>query len=105
MRIVSQIEVPPGTYRLMVGAAQTPSDVRGSVMTEIHIPDFDRQPLAVSGIAVATSGAGRMLTTRTDELLDDVLGRAARRRIANFRSTAICGSTERSTTIDRTPVT
>jgi hypothetical protein len=74
IRIVSRVSVPPGTYRLMVGAAQTPSGVRGSVMTEIDIPDFDRQPLAMSGIAVTTSVASRMYTARTDELLDDVLG-------------------------------
>ena len=74
VRITSRIEVPPGTYRLWAAAVQSPSDVRGSVMTEIHIPDFARQPLALSGIAVASSGTGRMLTTRTDELLDEVMG-------------------------------
>ena len=74
VRIVSRIEVPPGTYRLWAAAVQSPSDVRGSVMTEIHVPDFAKEPLALSGIAVASSGAGRMLTTRTDELLDEVMG-------------------------------
>jgi VWFA-related protein len=74
MRIVSRVEVPPGTYRLMVGAVQTPSGVRGSVMTEIDVPDFDSQPLALSGIAVTTNVAGRIYTARTDELLDEVLG-------------------------------
>jgi VWFA-related protein len=74
MRIVSRVEVPPGTYRLMVGAAQTPSGIRGSVLTEINVPDFDRQPLTLSGIAVTTSVSGRMYTARTDGLLDDVLG-------------------------------
>ena len=43
-------------------------------MTEIDVPDFDRQPLTLSGIAVTTSVSGRMYTARTDELLDDVLG-------------------------------
>ena len=43
-------------------------------MTEINVPDFDRQPLTLSGIAVTTSVSGRMYTARTDELLDDVLG-------------------------------
>jgi VWFA-related protein len=74
VRIVSRVEVPPGTYRLMVGAAQVPSAVRGSVLTEINIPDFDRAPLTLSGIAMTTSVSGRMYTARTDELLDDVLG-------------------------------
>ena len=74
VRIVSRVEVPPGTYRLMIGAAQTPSGVRGSVMTEVDVPDFDRQPLTLSGIAVTTTVSGHMYTARTDGLLDDVLG-------------------------------
>lgn len=74
VRIVSRVHVKPGTYRLWVGAVQTPSGLRGSVMTEIEVPDFDRHPLALSGIAVTTSVAERMYTARTDELLDDVLG-------------------------------
>ena len=40
----------------------------------LEVPDFDRHPLALSGIAVTTSVAERMYTARTDELLDDVLG-------------------------------
>ena len=74
IRLVARITVPPGPYRIMVGATQTPSGVGGSVMTEIAVPDFDSDPLALSGIAVSTGGALRMYTARTDELLDDVLG-------------------------------
>lgn len=74
VRIVSRIRVPPGTYQMWVGAVQTPSGLRGSVVTEIEVPDFDRHPLALSGIAVTTSAATRMYTARTDDLLDDVLG-------------------------------
>jgi len=74
VRLVSRIRVPPGTYQMWVGAVQTPSGLRGSVVTEIEVPDFDRHPLALSGIAVTTSAATRMYTARTDDLLDDVLG-------------------------------
>ncbi len=74
IRIVSRITVPPGPYRIMVGATQTPSGVGGSVMTEIVVPDFGDHPLALSGLVVSTADALRMYTARTDELLDDVLG-------------------------------
>ena len=74
VRMVSRVEVPPGAYRLWVGATQTPSGTGGSVMTEIDIPDFNTQPLALSGIAVSSTDARRIFTARTDALLDDVFG-------------------------------
>jgi len=74
VRLVSRVTVHPGTYRLWVGAVQTPSGLRGSVMTEIDIPDYDRQPLAMSGIALSSTEARRIYTARTDPLLDDIFG-------------------------------
>jgi hypothetical protein len=74
VRIASRIEVPPGTYRFWVGAVQPGSGLRGSVMTEIDIPDFDKHPLTLSGIAVSSTEARRIYTARTDALLDDIFG-------------------------------
>jgi hypothetical protein len=74
MRFVSRLTVPPGAYRFWVGAVQPGSGLRGSVMTEIDIPDFDKQPLALSGIAVSSTDARRIYTARTDDLLDDIFG-------------------------------
>lgn len=54
LRFVSRVVVPTGSYRLWVGAVQVPSGVRGSVMTDIEVPDFSRPHLALSGIAVST---------------------------------------------------
>ena len=54
LRFVSRVVVPTGSYRLWVGAVQMPSGVRGSVMTDIEVPDFSRPRLALSGIAVST---------------------------------------------------
>jgi hypothetical protein len=74
VRLVSRVAVPPGAYRLWVGAVQMSSGLQGSVMTEIDVPDFDKRPLALSGIAVSSTDARRIFTARTDGLLDDVLG-------------------------------
>ena len=74
MRVVSRIAIPPGAYRLWVGAVQPWSGLRGSVMTDIDVPDFARQSLALSGLALSSTDARRIYTARTDELLDDVLG-------------------------------
>lgn len=56
LRSVSWIAVPPGVYRLWVGAVQTPSGIAGSAMTDVEIPDFSRPRLALSGVTVS-SGA------------------------------------------------
>jgi VWFA-related protein len=74
MRVVSRVEVPPGEYRLWVGGVQMSSGLRGSVMTEIAVPDFDRDPIALSSLAVSSTNARRIYTPQTDGLLDDVLG-------------------------------
>jgi hypothetical protein len=50
------------------------SGLRGSVMTEIAVPDFDRDPIALSSLAVSSTNARRIYTPQTDGLLDDVLG-------------------------------
>jgi hypothetical protein len=73
LRFVSTVSVPPGVYRLWVGAIQTPSGVRGSVMTDIEVPDFNRPRLALSGITVSHGGpplASREFTADRDLVLD-----------------------------------
>jgi VWFA-related protein len=74
VRIASRVTVPPGVYRLWVGAVQPAGGLRGSVTTEIDVPDFDRDPLALSAIALSSTEARRIFTARTDDLLDDVFG-------------------------------
>jgi hypothetical protein len=54
-RFVSRIPVPPGVYRLWVGAVETRSRVDGSVMTDVEVPDFNRPILSLSGITVSIS--------------------------------------------------
>jgi VWFA-related protein len=69
-RFVSSISVPPGVYRLWVGAVETHSRVNGSVMTDIEVPDFNRPMLALSGITVSIGEpplAGRHFSA-SDEL-------------------------------------
>jgi VWFA-related protein len=74
VRLISRLTVVPGSYRLRVGATQAPSGVHGSAMTDVEVPDFKAQPLSVSGLAVTSAAADRMMTARNDELLDQVLG-------------------------------
>jgi hypothetical protein len=55
MRFVSVFEVPPGRYQVRV-AGESGSGT-GGVVYDLDVPDFDRQPLALSGVALTTSRA------------------------------------------------
>ena len=62
LRSVSWIAVPPGVYRLWVGAVETPGGKSGSATTDIEIPDFRQPRLTLSGLTVSTGAtpiAGR----------------------------------------------
>ncbi len=74
VRAVSRIPVPSGAYLLWAGAVQTPSGVRGSVLTDVAIPDFRRRSLTLSGVAVSDDAADRMHTAYRDDLLEQMLG-------------------------------
>ena len=62
LRSVSWIAVPPGVYRLWIGAVETPGGISGSATTDIEIPDFRQPRLMLSGLSVSTGAtpiAGR----------------------------------------------
>jgi VWFA-related protein len=46
---VSALTLPPGTYEVRVAARHERENVTGSVHAYVDVPDFDRDPLAVSG--------------------------------------------------------
>jgi VWFA-related protein len=53
--VLSRLTVKPGRYEVRV--ALEDGDRRGSVYTFVDVPEFTRQPLSLSGIAVAASPA------------------------------------------------
>jgi VWFA-related protein len=68
-RFVSNIPVPPGVYRLWVGAVAIPSRITGSAMTDVEVPDFSRPRLSLSGITLSIGGpslAARHFSTADD---------------------------------------
>lgn len=72
VRIMRRLELSPGTYYLRIGARETGSGSVGTVMLDVEVPDFSKEPLVMSGI-VLTSAAGSVLTARADEQFKDVL--------------------------------
>jgi VWFA-related protein len=72
-RIVSWLDLVPGRYQVRVAGRAVNSGAAGSVYYDVEAPDFTKEPLALSGIAV-TSLVARALPTAGDMgLLKDVL--------------------------------
>ena len=54
--VVSRLALKPGRYEVRV-AVETAASRRASVFTFVDVPDFEQQPLSLSGIVLAASPA------------------------------------------------
>jgi VWFA-related protein len=73
VRIMRRLELAPGTYHLRIGAREAGSGSLGTVMLDIEVPDFSKQPVTMSGLAITSAGASAVPTIRADEQFKDVL--------------------------------
>jgi VWFA-related protein len=61
LRVLSQMELPPGRYQLRVAAGNGLGRT-GGVFYDIEIPDFAKQDFALSGLSLTSSHSGDALT-------------------------------------------
>src|SRR5205823_5682607 len=54
-RIVRHLSVPPGRYQLRVAAQDSAKTRQGRAHLDIDIPDFTKDPIALSGVAIAST--------------------------------------------------
>jgi VWFA-related protein len=73
LRVLNRMELPPGRYRVRVAARDTGKASVGSVMADLEVPDFHKQPLTISGIVLTSLASGAMATAKADEELKGVL--------------------------------
>ena len=86
---LSRIDLPPGRYRLRLAALHEAAAKTGTVMVDIVVPDFNRDPASMSGV-VLSAAPGRPSAPR--DLLNDVLPTvptAQRAFTATDRATAL----------------
>jgi VWFA-related protein len=55
VRILRHLSLPPGRYQLRVAAQDSGKVKQGSAHLDIEVPDFTKEPLAVSNIALAST--------------------------------------------------
>ena len=61
-RTITSLNVPPGRYTLRIGAREANTKTSGSVAYDVEVPDFAKEPLSMSGLAL-TSAASTMTPT------------------------------------------
>ena len=68
-RLQAKIDVPPGRYSLRLAVHESGGRV-GSVFTDLVVPDFLKEPLTMSGLAVTSATAGQVPTAGKSDLGD-----------------------------------
>src|SRR5256885_7238108 len=75
LRMLNRLDLPPGKYQLRVAAHDANGGNVGSVQYDLNVPDFQKAPFSISGLAL-TSGQGSALAAlRPDEQLKQGLPR------------------------------
>lgn len=73
VRMLSRIEVPPARYQIRVAVHESNGGAIGSVPIDLEVPDFTKAVFALSGLAVTSSAAPKLVTPRADARFKDVL--------------------------------
>jgi VWFA-related protein len=72
-RVIQSLDLAPGRYSLRVGVSESNTRKAGSVMMDIEVPDFAKQPLTMSDIAVTSAMSGVAPTVRPKDPLEKLL--------------------------------
>jgi VWFA-related protein len=74
VRLNARAPMAPGRYQMRIGARDPNTGKAGTVFYDITIPDFAREPVAMSGLLLAATGEPEMLTPQRDPVAEKVLG-------------------------------
>jgi VWFA-related protein len=72
-RVLNRIELPAGRYQLRVAARDTNKTTVGSVIYDLDVPDFYKDKIGMSGLAITSLGGASMMTARPDDVMKQVL--------------------------------
>ncbi len=73
VRVSTRLQLPPGRYQLRVAARESGAGRVGSVNYDLDVPDFTKEPIALSGVVIASASGLRMSTAKPDEEFKGVL--------------------------------
>ena len=73
LRVLNRIDLPPGRYQVRVAARDSAKTNIGTVVYDLDVPDFYKQTISLSGIALTSLGGAAMMTAKPDDQLKTVL--------------------------------
>ncbi len=68
-RVISSLELPPGRYQLRVAAREANSRRSGLVLHDFEVPDFAKETLSISSIALTSMASSLVPTARPKDPL------------------------------------
>ena len=98
VRISRRLELPPGRYQLRVGVRDGGSGATGSVLYDLDVPDFSKEPLSMSGLLLTLGVRDSDAVREPRSGVQGGAAGAARPRSATSRATTRWRSSPRSTT-------
>jgi VWFA-related protein len=72
-RVISALDVPPGRYQLRIAAREANSRRAGSVLYDVEVPDFSKEPLSMSSLALTSQTSVMAPTARPKDPLAKIL--------------------------------
>lgn len=72
-RVLNQLDLPPGRYQLRVAAREGNTKRAGSVTYDLDVPDFTKEKLSISGLALTSMTSGLVPTARSKDPLAKML--------------------------------
>jgi VWFA-related protein len=73
VRVSTRLHLPPGRYQIRVAAREGATGRLGTVNYDLDVPDFTKEPIALSGIALASASRGQITTVKADDELKAAL--------------------------------
>lgn len=72
-RVISQLDLPPGRYTLRIGASEANTKKAGSLSYDLEVPEFDKEPLIMSSLALTSAASSIAPTARSKDPLEKLL--------------------------------
>lgn len=72
-RVLNSIDLPPGRYQLRVAAREANTNRAGSVTYDLDVPDYTKDKLVISGLALTSASSGLSMTARPKDPLAKML--------------------------------
>ncbi|MGQ0735773.1 MAG: VWA domain-containing protein, partial [Acidobacteriota bacterium] len=72
-RVVTAIDLPPGRYQLRVAVREANTRRSGSVLCDVDVPDFFKEPMSMSSLALTSASSAVAPTARPKDPLAKLL--------------------------------